>query len=103
MFHRGEQIVIPRVLALHEFTDGVHGHDRETELPTAFGELLIDTTSESALLNFGFIVGGTATHNEPVPFDVNLVGLGISTQVFLNNVGGSGKLTNAIDLVIGTF
>lgn len=80
------------------------GHlDSFPGLPTAFGELLIDTTSESALLNFGFIVGGTATHNEPVPFDVNLVGLGISTQVFLNNVGGFGKLTNAIDLVIGTF
>ena len=74
-----------------------------TGLPTAFGELLVDTTSPFGLLNTSFLIGGTATHNESVPFDVSLVGFTVASQGFLNNVGGSGQLTNALDLVLGTF
>ncbi|MFT5463260.1 MAG: hypothetical protein ACI8QS_002146, partial [Planctomycetota bacterium] len=76
----------------------VFGFAGPVQLPTAFGELLVDPTSSNLLLNTSFITGGTATHTEPVPADNALLGLAVFTQVFMNQ---SSQLTNAIDLVLG--
>ena len=77
----------------------VFGFGAPTQLPTAFGELLIDPTAALFLSNVSFVVGGTATHTEPVPNDTSLLGVAVYTQGFLNGIG---QLTNAIDLVLGT-
>ena len=67
------------------------------------GELLVDVSSPFGLLATGFLIGGNATINEPVPNDPTLVSFVLHTQGFFNNVGGSGLLTNGIELTFGTF
>lgn len=72
-------------------------------LPLSQGELLIDVSTPFQLLNTSFLIGGTATVSEAVPNDPSLVLLTIYVQGFFNNVGGSGLLTNGIELTFGTF
>ena len=76
----------------------VFGYSGATQLPTAFGELLLDPTSTVFLSDVGFTTGGTSTHSVPVPADSSLLGVAVYTQAFLN---GSAQLTNGIDLILG--
>ena len=76
----------------------VFGYSAPTQLPTVFGELLIDPTSAFFLGTSGFSIGGTSTHTSPVPLDNSLIGLAVFTQGFVNNPP---ILTNALDLVLG--
>ncbi len=65
---------------------------------TTFGNLLIDISN-------GFLAPldvGAGTHSIPIPNNVNLVGLHLSTQA-ATAVPGVLALNNAIDIVIGTF
>ena len=76
----------------------VFGYDAPTQLPTAFGELLIDPTSNFFLGDAGINVGGTSTHAIPVPLDNSLIGVAVFTQGFVNNPP---LLTNGLDLILG--
>ncbi|MFT5690233.1 MAG: hypothetical protein ACI8PQ_003088, partial [Planctomycetota bacterium] len=67
-------------------------------LPTVFGELLVDPSSESLLTNISFFAGGIATHGEPVPNDTSILGLPVYTQALINQTN---QLTNALDLILG--
>lgn len=67
------------------------------------GEVLVDPTSALLLADMSTVVGGTATHAVSVPADPSLVGLALFTQAFLMGVPGPIKLTNALDLCIGSF
>jgi len=77
----------------------VFGYGSPTQVLTPFGELLIDPTSAFFLSNISFVASGTSTHTEAVPNDNALLGLAVFTQGFLN---AQNRLTNAIDLVLGT-
>ena len=67
-------------------------------LPTAFGELLIDPTTDFVLSDVSLVVAGQATFSQAVPNDLSLEGFFFSTQGFVNGVG---QLTNALDVVLG--
>ena len=69
--------------------------------PTAFGELMLDPSSAWLFTDLAIAVGGTSLHAIAVPNDIAYLGGGASAQAYLNNVAPSGKLTNAIDLVLG--
>lgn len=72
------------------------------DIPTAFGDLQINLAAPQAALNFGFILGGTASFSVPVPNDTNLVGLMTFNQVYVDQVTvGTVRLTNEIRLVLG--
>ena len=83
----------------------VFGYQDELIPPITLGvgELLVDVSSPFGLLSTGFLIAGTATINESVPNDPTLVSFVLHTQGFFNNVGGSGLLTNGIELTFGTF
>lgn len=66
-----------------------------------FGELLVDPGSPSAVLNASALFGGMAAHDFSVANDVALIGFSFCGQVLLNNVGGTGQLTNRLDFVLG--
>lgn len=69
-----------------------------TSVPTPFGNLLIDITA-------GFLAPlnvSSGMHQIPIPNDIGLVGLALSTQG-ATAVFGTLALNNAIDIVIGTF
>ena len=68
---------------------------------TAFGELLIDTTSSWMLTSVSGGSSGISHHTINIPNDPVLAGLVAFTQGFLNNVGGSSQLTNAIEAGLG--
>ena len=68
---------------------------------TAFGELLIDPTSAWMFTSIAGGSSGISSHNLPIPNDPTLLGLASFTQGYLNSVGTSSQLTNALDLVIG--
>lgn len=70
-------------------------------LSTAFGELLVDPSSPFTALDVGILTLGIATHDLPIPNEVELLGFTFSGQVLLNNVGGAGQLTNRLDFVLG--
>ncbi|MFT5289682.1 MAG: PKD repeat protein [Planctomycetota bacterium] len=76
----------------------VFGYAAPAQAPTVFGELLVDPTSEFFLLSIGAAIGGVATHNNPVPNEMALIGLSVYTQGFVNNPS---ILTNALDLILG--
>ena len=68
---------------------------------TAFGELLVDTTSPWLFTSIAGGAGGISNHTIVIPNDPTLLGFLAYTQGFLNNVGGSSQLTNGLDLVLG--
>jgi len=65
------------------------------------GELLIDVTSAWAMTSIAGGAGGLSNHSVAIPSDPAFAGFQVYTQGFFNNVGGSGLLTNAIDLNLG--
>lgn len=65
------------------------------------GELLIDPSSPWLLTSISPGADAISYHSLSVPTDPMFVGFSVYTQVFLNDVGGAGQLTNAIDLIIG--
>ena len=65
------------------------------------GELLFDPASAWYFLTAAALLAGIGFHSIAVPGDLALVGFPLTTQAFLEDVGGSGRLTNAIDLVLG--
>ncbi|MEW6072365.1 MAG: C25 family cysteine peptidase [Planctomycetota bacterium] len=72
-------------------------------LLTAFGELLIDVSTAWVVTHIAPGASGISHHAIPIPSDPAFAGFAVYTQGFLNRVaGGSGQLTNAIDLVLGT-
>ena len=68
---------------------------------TGYGELLVDTTSPWLFTSIAGGGGGISNHAVAIPNDPALLGFLAYTQGFLNNVGGSSQLTNALDLVLG--
>jgi hypothetical protein len=70
-------------------------------LPTSFGFLLIDLSAGFQFSNFGIVIGGLSNHSQLVPNDVTLIGQPFFAQGYIDNVGGFGKLVNALDLVVG--
>lgn len=69
-----------------------------TVLP-AFGELLVDPLSPQLFFRIGQIANGVAQFQVGVPLEAELIGFELSAQAFINGIG---KLTNALDLVLGT-
>ena len=69
---------------------------------TGVGELLIDVTSGWMFTSVSAGSAGISHHTRAIPNDSNLAGIHSYVQGFLNNVGGSGKLTNAYDLELGS-
>ena len=67
-------------------------------VPTAFGELLVDPTSDLLAQVVGFVVAGTADFSAPIPADLGLQGLPVHCQAALLSPI---TLTNALDLVLG--
>lgn len=67
-------------------------------VPTVYGEVLVDPTSDLLVIEVGALVGGVAVLDALVPNDSALLGCPVSIQGLLN---ASGALTNAIDLVLG--
>ncbi|MEW6071183.1 MAG: PKD domain-containing protein [Planctomycetota bacterium] len=65
------------------------------------GELLIDVSSPWLFTSISGGASGISYHNIGIPNDPDLLGFPAYTQVLLNNVGGSGRLTNALDLILG--
>ncbi len=70
-------------------------------LPFGVGELLLDPGSTWLVGDVEDLTVGIASHHLSIPVDVALVGFRVFTQAFLEDVGGGGRLTNAIDLVLG--
>ena len=68
---------------------------------TAFGELLIDTTTPWQFTSISGGSAGISNHSISVPSDPVLAGFHSYAQGFLNNVGGSSLLTNAYHLELG--
>ena len=68
---------------------------------TAFGELLIDTTSPWLFTSISGGSSGISHHTVNIPNDPALAGLNAYVQGYLNNVGGSSQLTNALHLELG--
>jgi len=65
------------------------------------GELLVDVTTPWAMTSIAGTSGGVSTHSVTIPSDPAFVGFQVFTQGLFNNVGGSGQLTNALDLTLG--
>ena len=72
-----------------------------TGLFTGLGELLIDVTSNWMLTDIAGGASGVSHHTLAIPNDPTLAGLHAFVQGLLNNVGGSGQLTNAYELEFG--
>ena len=68
---------------------------------TAFGELLLDPSSPWLFTDLAIAAGGVSYHAIAVPADPAFAGGAAFAQAYLNNVPPSGKLTNAIDLLLG--
>ena len=69
---------------------------------TGFGELLIDPSSGWLFTSLGVVVGsGYSYHAVPVPNDPAFYGAEATAQGYLNEMGPSGHVTNALDLVLG--
>lgn len=72
-------------------------------VPTSIGELLIDLSSAIYFITVAPLISGVADHSAPVPNDSALIGILVSTQAYVGQVTvGTFKLTNALDLVVGT-
>jgi hypothetical protein len=69
--------------------------------PLLAGELLVDPASPWLASDLVTATGAVCLHSIPIPTDLAFVGARASTQAFLGGAGGPGRLTNAIDLVLG--
>ena len=72
-----------------------------TGIFTGVGELLIDVTTSWMFTSIAGGASGISHHTLSIPNDPSLAGLHSYVQGVLNNVGGSGLLTNAYDLELG--
>jgi hypothetical protein len=70
-------------------------------VPTNFGFLLIDLGSVYLSATFGIVIGGISNHSVSIVNDPSLGGMPVYCQGYIDNVGGFGKLTNALDLILG--
>ncbi len=68
---------------------------------TAFGELLIDTTSAVVVNSFTVATGGVDAHTFNLPNDVSLLGNVGTSQAILLSANNTGRFCNAVDLTIG--
>lgn len=80
------------------------GYATPLSFPTAYGQLLVNVADPGGELLAGFngpyiFAGGTATIAVPVPKNLDLCGLALSTQTL--EFGGGIRLHNAQDLVVG--
>ena len=73
----------------------------EPGIRTGIGELLVDPTSAFVVQDFGFLLGGIATIDLPIPNDPAFVGFTYAGQALLTNVGGGQLLTNRLDFSLG--
>lgn len=70
-------------------------------LPLLVGEVLIDPTSAWLATDVETVAGALCLHSIPIPSDLAFVGARAFTQAYLDDGGGTGRLTNAVDLVMG--
>ena len=69
--------------------------------PMVYGELLLDPASPLLRTLISPTVAGISQHATDVPIDPAYVGSGATAQAYLRNAPVSGRLTNAIDIVLG--